>query len=142
MKAAGSRRDRIRAQLADLKMPGALEAVDDVLTRVDGGGVTASEAIEQLLGAQIMLRNNRRLQAAMRSSRLPAIKTLDDFDFSFQPSIKREQIDSLHELGVKSRFVCKSGGSSSPSARLLGRPPVSGGVRGRGNAGRPRRVWS
>ena len=84
-------------------MPGALEAVDDVLTRVDGGGVTASEAIEQLLGAQIMLRNNRRLQAAMRSSRLPAIKTLDDFDFSFQPSIKREQIDSLHELGFLER---------------------------------------
>ena len=103
MKAAGSRRDRIRAQLADLKMPGALEAVDDVLTRVDGGGVTASEAIEQLLGAQIMLRNNRRLQAAMRSSRLPGIKTLDDFDFSFQPSIKREQIDSLHELGFLAR---------------------------------------
>ena len=103
MKAAGSRRDRIRAQLADLKMPGALEAVDDVLTRVDGGGVTASEAIEQLLGAQITLRNNRRLQAAMRSSRLPGIKTLDDFDFSFQPSIKREQIDSLHELGFLER---------------------------------------
>ena len=60
--AARSRRDRIRAQLADLKMPGALEAIDDVLTGVDGGGVTASEAIEQLLGAQITLRNNRRLQ--------------------------------------------------------------------------------
>ena len=103
MKAAGSRRDRIRAQLADLKMPGALEAIDDVLTRVDSGGVTASEAIEQLLGAQIMLRNNRRLQAAMCSSRLPGIKTLDDFDFSFQPSIKREQIDSLHELGFLER---------------------------------------
>ena len=101
--AARSRRDRIRAQLADLKMPGALEAIDDVLTALDGGGVTASEAIEQLLGAQITLRNNRRLQAAMRSSRLPAIKTLDDFDFSFQPSIKREQIDSLHELGFLAR---------------------------------------
>ena len=35
----------------------------------------------------------------MRSSRLPAIKTLSEFDFSFQPSIKRKQIDSLHELG-------------------------------------------
>ena len=101
--AARSRRDRIRAQLADLKMPGALEAIDDVLTALDGGGVTASEAIEQLLGAQITLRNNRRLQAAMRSSRLPGIKTLDDFDFSFQPSIKREQIDSLHELGFLER---------------------------------------
>ena len=104
MKAAvRSRRDRIRGQLADLKMPGALESLDEVLTGVDGGGVTASEAIEQLLGAQIMLRNNRRLQAAMRSSRLPAIKTLADFDFSFQPSIKREQIDSLHELGFLER---------------------------------------
>jgi len=101
--AARSRRDRIRTQLADLKMPGALEALDEVLTGVDGGGVTASEAIEQLLGSQIMLRNNRRLQAAMRSSRLPAIKTLEDFDFSFQPSIKREQIDSLHELGFLER---------------------------------------
>ena len=35
--------------------------------------------------------------------RLPGIKTLDDFDFSFQPSIKREQIDSLHELGFLER---------------------------------------
>ena len=50
-----------------------------------------------------MLRNNRRLQVAMRSSRLPAIKTLEDFDFTFQPSIKREQIDSLHELGFLER---------------------------------------
>ncbi len=98
-----SRRDRIRSQLADLKMPGALEALDEVLTSVDGGGVTASEAIEQLLGSQITLRNNRRLQAAMRSSRLPGIKTLGDFDFSFQPSVKREQIDSLHELGFLER---------------------------------------
>ncbi len=53
--------------------------------------------------SEISPRNNRRLQAAMRSSRLPAIKTLDDFDFSFQPSIEREQIDSLHELGFLAR---------------------------------------
>jgi len=98
-----SRRDRIRHMLADLKMPGALEALDEILTGVDGGGVTASEAFEQLLGSQITLRNNRRLQAAMRSSRLPVIKTLEDFDFSFQPSIQREQIDSLHELGFLER---------------------------------------
>ena len=79
-------------------MPGALEALDSILSRADSG-LSASEAIEALLGAQIGLRNNRRLQAAMRSSRLPAVKTLADFDFSFQPSIKREQIESLHELG-------------------------------------------
>ena len=89
---APSRRDRIRAQLADLKMSGALEALDQILSGIDGGTLGAPEAIENLLGAQISLRNNRRLQAAMRSSRLPAVKMLSDFDFTFQPSIKREQI--------------------------------------------------
>jgi DNA replication protein DnaC len=39
----------------------------------------------------------------MRSSRLPAVKTLETFDFSFQPSIKREQIESLHQLAFIDR---------------------------------------
>ncbi len=103
MKAPLSRRDRIRGMLADLKMPGSLESLDTVLQGVDGGAVTPAEAIEQLLGAQIQLRNHRRLQAAMRSSRLPAVKTILDFDFSFQPSIRREQIESLAELGFLER---------------------------------------
>jgi DNA replication protein DnaC len=98
-----SQRDAIRSMLADLKMPGSLEAVDGILGEIDGGKLAASEAINRLLSAQITLRNNRRLQAAMRSSRLPAVKTLETFDFSFQPSIKREQIESLHELGFIDR---------------------------------------
>ncbi|CAN5792797.1 IS21-like element helper ATPase IstB [soil metagenome] len=103
MKSPPSRRDRLMSLLADLKMPGALEALDPILQGVDGGTFTAAEAIEHLLHAQVSLRNNRRLQAAMRSSRLPAVKTLADFDFSFQPSIRREQIESLHELGFVER---------------------------------------
>ena len=98
-----SLRDRVRAQLADLKLPGALEALDDVLGALDGGQLQGPVAIERLLGAQIALRNNRRLVAAMRSSRLPAIKTLADFDFTFQPSLKREQVESLHTLGFLER---------------------------------------
>ena len=98
-----SLRDRVRAQLADLKLPGALEALDEVLGALDGGQLQGPVAIERLLGAQIALRNNRRLVAAMRSSRLPAIKTLADFDFTFQPSLKREQVESLHTLGFLER---------------------------------------
>jgi DNA replication protein DnaC len=98
-----SQRDVIRSMLADLKMPGSLEAVDGILGEIDGGKLAATEAINRLLSAQITLRNNRRLQAAMHSSRLPAVKTLESFDFSFQPSIEREQIESLHELGFIDR---------------------------------------
>src|ERR1700760_4943135 len=72
-----SQREVIRSMLADLKMPGALEAIDAILSDIDGGRLAGTEAITRLLSAQITLRNNRRLQTAMRSSRLPAIKTLE-----------------------------------------------------------------
>jgi DNA replication protein DnaC len=98
-----SRRDRLRSMLADLKMPGSLEELDAILQQIDSAKLTAAEAMESLLVAQITLRNNRRLQAAMRSSRLPAVKTIADFDFTFQPSVRREQIDSLQELGFVER---------------------------------------
>lgn len=101
--ATPSRRDRLRHILADLKMPGSLEALDSVLHGVDGGALTAPEAIETLLSAEIELRSIRRLQAAMRSSRLPAVKMLSDIDFTFQPSIRR---------GSRSK-ACTSSASSS-----------------------------
>ena len=46
--------------------------------------------------------------AAFRRNQWPlssecAVKTLDQFDFAFQPTIKREQIESLHELGFLDR---------------------------------------
>ena len=103
MNEASSRRDRVRSKLADLKLPGALEAVDDILSRVDGGGMGAAEAIESLLDAQLELRIQRRLESAKRSTRLPHLKTLDDFDFSMQPSVERTQMASLHELGFLQR---------------------------------------
>ena len=52
--------------LADLKMPGALEASDAILAEADGGSIPVTEAIEKLLGAQIYLRNNRRHHTAHR----------------------------------------------------------------------------
>ena len=44
MTGAPDRRDHIRAMLADLKLPGALEAVDTILAEVDRGGVAHSSA--------------------------------------------------------------------------------------------------
>ena len=63
-------------------MPGSLEAVDGLLERLDSGTISATEAMVQLLDAQITLRRERRLIAAMRSSRLPALKTLESFETS------------------------------------------------------------
>ena len=100
---AASRRDRLREMPADLRLPGALEAVDGAPADVDSGVATAGEAIERLLGAQTALRSDRRSETAMRASRPPAVKTPAQFDFAFQPDVKRERIESLHELGFLGR---------------------------------------
>ena len=69
MKAAvPDRCERLRAMLADLEMPGALETIDGVLAQADCRAVTAGEAIEQVLHAQIMLCNNRRFESASRQN--------------------------------------------------------------------------
>ena len=101
--AASGRRERVREMLADLRMPGTLEAADEVLALVDSGAATAGEAVERLLGAQFALRNNRCLETTMRTSRLPAVKTPAQFDFAFRSRVKREQVESLHELGFLGR---------------------------------------
>lgn len=88
----------LKAHLADLGMPGSLEAVDDLMSQLDQGALSPAEAMDKLLEAQVILKRQRRLVSAMRSSRLPTLKRMDSFDFSFQPSIDRNQILSLHEL--------------------------------------------
>jgi DNA replication protein DnaC len=89
---------RLKSYLADLSMPGSLEVVDGLMEKLDRGSVSPAEAMEQLISAQVVLKRERRLSIAMRSSKLPTVKKLDSFDFAFQPSIDRSQILSLHEL--------------------------------------------
>ncbi len=88
----------LKSYLADLGMPGSLEVVDSLMERLDQGRISAAEAMEQLVAAQVVVKRERRLSLAMSASKLPCIKKLDTFDFSFQPSIDRSQMLSLHEL--------------------------------------------
>ena len=74
-----------------------------MLARADGGGLSVAVALEELLDAQLELRIRRRLESARRTSRLPHLKTLADFDFSLQPSVERSQLESLHEPGFLRR---------------------------------------
>jgi DNA replication protein DnaC len=73
------------------------------MNQLNQGALSAAEAMDKLLSAQVALRRERRLFSAMRSSRLPTLKRLDSFDFAFQPSIDRNQILSLHELSFIDR---------------------------------------
>ena len=90
--------DRIRGALIGLRMPRALEALDHTLSRLERGELTAIEAIDGLLGEEYATRETRRIDVALRTARLMPIKTLESFDFSFQPSLDRDRIAALAQL--------------------------------------------
>jgi len=96
--AASSRVDNIRRSLVALKMPRALEMLDATLRRIEQGQIDGIEALDDLLAEELSLRENRRVKAALRMARLPIIKTIAGFDFSFQPSLDRNRIMALASL--------------------------------------------
>jgi len=114
--APGNTTDRIRRHLVGLKMPRALEALQMTLSRIEQGEVTALEAIETLLGEEYTTRESRRIKMALQTARLPTVKTLSGYDFSFQPSLDRHRVLALAQLEFVERKQC---------VHLLG-PPGTG----------------
>ena len=108
--------DSIKKSLVALRMPRAIEMLDVTLRRVEQGEITWVDALDQLLLEELTLRDNRRVKMALRMARLPAVKTLSGFDFTFQPSLDRNRILALAEL----KFV-----ERNEVVHLLG-PPGTG----------------
>jgi DNA replication protein DnaC len=90
--------EQIRRTLVGLKMPRALEILDQVVRQLERGELSALEAIDMLLAEELTLRESRRIKTALVMARLCAIKTLAGFDFSFQPSLDRDRILTLAQL--------------------------------------------
>lgn len=129
---ASSMIDRIRHDLVGLKMPRALEALDHVVRRLEHGELSALEAIDIVLSEELTLRENSRIKTALRMGRLATIKTLAGFDFSFQPSLDKDRIFTLAQLGFIERceavhFLGPPGTGKSHLATALGVEAVKAG---------------
>lgn len=117
--------DRIRRHLVALKMPTAIERLDALVQRFEQGQINPYELLEQLLAEERHLRENRRIKMALLTARLTTLKTLESFDFSFQPSIDRNRILSLAQLQFIERrevvhFLGPPGTGKSHLALALG----------------------
>lgn len=124
--------DTIRQRLVALKMPFAMEALDGVVRRLELGESSALEAIETLLSEELSFRETRRLKMALGTSRLMPLKTLETFDFTFQPSLDRERVLALAGLefiqrGESVLFVGPPGVGKSHLACALGLAAVKAG---------------
>ena len=113
---SGATIEQIRRHLVGLKMPRALEVLQSTLAGIEQGDVSVLQAIESLLGEEYSTRESRRIKMALRTARLTTIKTISGYDFSFQPSLDKNRILALAELGFVERRQC---------VHLLG-PPGTG----------------
>lgn len=88
----------IKDALVGLRMPRALEAINGIVAQVERGEISALESMANLLSHEFQTCEGRRIDMALKTSRLTPIKTLESFDFNFQPSLEKERIMALTEL--------------------------------------------
>ena len=126
--------DRIRSSLVGLRMPRALEVLDHTMRCLERGEMTALEAIDILLTHEHGNRESRRFTVGLKTSRLMPLKTLEGFDFSFQPSLDRGRILALAQLDFIERgevvhLLGPPGTGKSHLATALGAEAVRAGKR-------------
>jgi len=79
--------------------------------------------LEAVIAAQAASTRNRRLSARLRFARFPSRKTIEEFDFSFQPSVDKKLVMDLATL----RFVTEGRPVLFPGpARVREVPPGDG----------------
>ena len=90
--------ERLPQLLDTLGLADVQAILDTHLERAAKEQMTYAEFLAQLLECEASARRERLLQTRTRMARLPVIKTLDQFDFGFQPSIDQRQIREMQTL--------------------------------------------
>ena len=105
----------LQTSLKKLRLSGLTGTLDVRLQEAAGNGLTHAEFLELILQDELLVRQERLIARRLKAAAFRDLKTLEDFDFSFNPSIPKKQI---YELAT-CRFV-----HQNRDALLLGPPGV------------------
>jgi len=106
---------RVQSYLQRLKLPRMAERLDSVAEGAAQKSWTYVDFLDHLLETEVSARYERDVAMKTKLAHFPIIKTLDQFDFSFQPSIDERRVRELATL----RFV-----ANGENVLLLGPPGV------------------
>jgi DNA replication protein DnaC len=87
--------ESLRTTLRQLRLSGLAESLDVRLQEAAGHGLNHAEFLELILQDELAVRANRLMGRRVRAADFREPKTLEDFDFAFNPSIKKKQIYDL-----------------------------------------------
>lgn len=107
--------NRLKNNLTRLKLTAMEQYLGEFLDHTERQEMSALDALLQLTEREIKLKEERAVQGCVKVANFPFLKTMDDFDFSFQPSLNKEEI-----LGLKSLRFMENGGN----VIFLGSPGV------------------
>ncbi len=107
--------ESLRSALKHLRLSGLLDCLEVRLQEAAGNALGHAEFLEVVLHDELAVRADRQLQRRVKAAQFRELKTLEDFDWSFNPSIKKKQICDL----ATCRFV-----RESRDVLLLGPPGV------------------
>ena len=93
----------------------AAEALDNTLDAAAGKQLTYPEMLAELLGVEVDARRERYLTTRTKLAHLPFQRSIEQFDFDFQPSVDERQVKELANLA----FVAEA-----TNVLLLGPPGV------------------
>jgi DNA replication protein DnaC len=106
---------RVRDHAGRLHLANLAEQLDALVTRAEAATMGYLEFVDLILEEEVGIREGRRFRNALKLSGLPHHKTLDDFDFAFQPDLDARKVKDLAALG----FV-----ETKANVALLGPPGV------------------
>jgi DNA replication protein DnaC len=90
--------DRIESNLTRLRLPRIREILNRVLKAADQDQKSHLSFLDELLEEEVAHKEQRRVEIALKISGLPFIKSIDEFDFTFQPKLDRQKVMSLFDL--------------------------------------------
>jgi DNA replication protein DnaC len=93
--------DSLHTALIKLRLSGLAQALDVRLQEAAGNHLQHAEFLELLLQDELAVRNERLIGRRVKAAGFREQKTLEDFDWQFNPSIKRKPIFDL----ATGRFV-------------------------------------
>jgi len=90
--------DRIEANLTRLRLSRIREILAQVIQSAEDHSKSYLSFFDDLLEEEVAHKEQRRIETAIKTSGLPFIKGIDEFDFTFQPNLDRQKVMSLFDL--------------------------------------------
>jgi DNA replication protein DnaC len=106
---------RVVEALGRLRLGHVADRLDALLSEAARKEPSYLDFIDQLLGEEIKSKQKKRVQMGIQIAHFPSVKTLDDFDFKFQPSVDSKLVKEL----AMGRFI-----ANAENVMLFGPPGV------------------